>query len=156
MAGRYEEVLARTPSLGKVPLVAVIKEVAPTKKAATDEILGVAAFQREYFGNRPLYLDEDREFYAFLGNRKLLSPWMLLKPWKIFGVVGWAKNIGSRLKNKKVEGNYAGEGIVQGGVLVMAPGEVQTCLYKYQEVTGSPVPLDDFEAGLAKLAAACK
>ena len=131
---------------------------------------------------RPLYLDEDREFYAFLGNRKLLSPWMLLKPWKIFGVVGWAKNIGSRLKNKKVEGNYAGEGIVQGGVLVMAPGEVQTCLYKYQEVTGaayyliivelvnvyhftfhlrlrltgSPVPLDDFEAGLAKLAAACK
>ena len=52
VAGRYEEVLARTPSLGKAPLVAVIKEVAPTKKAATDEILGVAAFQREYFGNR--------------------------------------------------------------------------------------------------------
>ena len=49
---RYEAVLARTPELGKVPLMAVIKEVAPTKRAATDEVLGVSVFQRHYFSNR--------------------------------------------------------------------------------------------------------
>lgn len=52
VVGRYEEVLARMPDLGKVPFVAIIKEVAPTKKAATDEILGVSVFQSEYFGGR--------------------------------------------------------------------------------------------------------
>ena len=52
MTGRYEAVLARTPELGKVPLVAVVKEVAPTKKAPTDEVLGVSVFQRDYFSNR--------------------------------------------------------------------------------------------------------
>ena len=31
----------------------------------------------------------------------------------------------------------------------------QAVLYRYQEQTGSEVPLDDFEAGLLQLAKAC-
>ena len=69
---------------------------------------------------------------------------MLLKPWKIFGAVRWAKDIGARLKNKNVEGNYAGEGLLQGGVLIMAPGESENCLFQYQEKTGQSFTLHDF------------
>ena len=67
MTKRYTEVLAREPSLKDVPLIGVIKEVAPTAKVETDEALGVAKFQSDYFGGRRLYLDEKREFYDFLG-----------------------------------------------------------------------------------------
>ena len=45
---RYDEVVAKNPGLKKVPLVGIIKEVAPTKQAETDEKLGVGEFQSKY------------------------------------------------------------------------------------------------------------
>ena len=44
MASALESSLAK----GKVPLVGLIKEVAPTKQAATDETLGVGEFESKY------------------------------------------------------------------------------------------------------------
>jgi hypothetical protein len=64
---RFTEVLAREPALASVPLLGVIKEVA---KEGEDEKLGVGVFQKTYFGGRPLYLDEDRQFYKFLGTQR--------------------------------------------------------------------------------------
>ena len=51
------------------------------------QVLGVGVFQSKYFGDRPLYLNEGREFYEFLGNRKLIGPksvFALLRPWKLW------------------------------------------------------------------------
>ena len=56
MGFRYDDVVARHPELKKVPLVGVIKEVAPTKQAETDEKLGVGEFQASYFGGRKMYV----------------------------------------------------------------------------------------------------
>merc|ERR1712025_389118 len=58
---------------GKQRLVGVVKEVAPTQQAANDTVLGVGEFQRDYFRGSELYLDEDKAFYAYLGNRRLLT-----------------------------------------------------------------------------------
>lgn len=143
--------------MAKVPLVAVVKEVAPTAKAETDEELGVGTFQEEYFGGRPTYLDSEKRFYEFLGNRKitgLLGVGDLLRPWRLYA--GY-KQMQARLKDKAVEGNMAGEGIVLGGLLVLGPapegngGDAATVLYSYKEETGSEVPLEDFEQGFLKL-----
>jgi len=150
---RYEAILARNPSLQKVKLVGVVKEVAPTSQAETDEKLGVGEFQSRYFGNRPIYLDSDRRFYELLGNRKLsISFWSLVRPWKLWNDF---KSMQGRLQNKKVDGNLIGEGFVQGGLLVFAPGTGCDTVYRYEEVTGSEVPLDAFEAGFLKLSDTC-
>ena len=45
---------------GTQRLVGVVKEVAPTKQAANDTVLGVGEFQRDYFKGSELYLDEDK------------------------------------------------------------------------------------------------
>lgn len=145
---RYSAVLSRNPALSGVPLVGIIKEV-----AEDDVKLGVEEFQTDYFGGRALYLDESKSFYEFLGNRKLISlstffSWKLLKPWEIYSDF---KAMGKRLEAKKIEGNMAGEGLIQGGLLVMAPGEGEKVLFLYEEETGSEIPLDEFEQGLLKL-----
>ena len=154
MGFRYDDVVARHPELKKVPLVGVIKEVAPTKQAETDEKLGVGEFQKMYFNGRKMYLDEDRAFYKFIGNRKITDSFKLttlLRPWKIYGEF---KAMGRRMKSKKIEGNMVGDGIVQGGLLVVSNDN--KVLYKYEEKTGSEVPLDDFEAGFLKLSKSAK
>ena len=60
----------------------LIKEVAPTKQAETDETLGVGEFESKYFPGGALYLDEPKVFYEFLGNRKLNPFGALLNPFK--------------------------------------------------------------------------
>jgi hypothetical protein len=116
----------------------------------SDEKLGVHEFQTKYFQGRPIYLDEARVFYEALGNRKLTDSFKfsaLLKPWQLYSSF---KQMGRRLAEKKVEGNMAGEGIIQGGIIVFGPGN-EGIVYSYQEVTGNEVPLDEFAAGLSKL-----
>jgi hypothetical protein len=148
VCGRFQDVISRNPSLKDVPLVGIIKEVAPTKSVETDEKLGVTVFQENYFQNRPLYLDEQRNFYELLGNRKLsISFASFLKPWKLYADF---KMLTARIKAKKIDGNFAGEGLVQGGIIVFGPGSDEI-IYQYQEETGSEVPLDALEAGMLKL-----
>ena len=96
-----------------------------------------------------MYLDENKEFYEYFGNRKItdgISPLTLLRPWKIYRDL---KAMGKRMKAKNIEGNMVGEGIVQGGLLVVSK-DSKVC-FRYDEVTGSEVPLDDFEKGFLKI-----
>ena len=95
---------------GKQRLVGVVKEVAPTKQAANDTGLGVGEFQRDYFKGSELYLDEDKAFYAYLGNRRLLTLGGTLKalllPWR---TIRSFRDVGRRMKEKNIEGNMVGD-----------------------------------------------
>mmetsp|Transcript_20256 Transcript_20256/g.40187 ORF Transcript_20256/g.40187 Transcript_20256/m.40187 type:complete len:143 (+) Transcript_20256:164-592(+) len=137
----------------------MIKEVAPTKDAEDDEILGVNEFAATYFKGRPVFLDEKREFYAFLGNRGvtkagLFSLGTVLRPWKLYGSL---KEIGKRLAAKGgIEGNFKGDAMKLGGVLILSPGGADSdgeLLFQYQEIMGGEVPVDDLEEGMLKLKA---
>uniref|UniRef100_A0A7S2DAY4 Uncharacterized protein n=1 Tax=Octactis speculum TaxID=3111310 RepID=A0A7S2DAY4_9STRA len=99
------EMASEDPDISKIPLVGVIKEVAPTTQAETDETLGVGEFHEKYFGLQyPLYLDEEKNFYEYLGNRKLSIPVSaILKPWKAFR---YYKSMTARMKEKKYRGEY--------------------------------------------------
>ena len=57
--------------------------------------------------------------------------------------------MGARLKEKEVEGNMVGEGLVLGGVLVVdKAGSIQ---YMYKEETGSEVPVEEIKTALGAL-----
>lgn len=135
---------------GKQRLVGVVKEVAPTKQAANDTVLGVGEFQRDYFKGSDLYIDEDKAFYAYLGNRRLLTLGGTLKalllPWRTVGAI---RDIGKRMTAKNIEGNMIGEGLLLGGVLVV--DKAGKIIYSYQEKTGTPAPVDAVEEALARL-----
>mmetsp|Transcript_10219 Transcript_10219/g.12399 ORF Transcript_10219/g.12399 Transcript_10219/m.12399 type:complete len:158 (-) Transcript_10219:339-812(-) len=147
LSNRYNEIIAHTPSLSKIPLFGVVKEIASNSK---DDIkLGVHDFHSNYFENRPLYLDHEKNFYALLGNRKLKIPFSsLLTPIKSYNDY---KTLGNRLKNKNIEGNMNGEGFLQGGVIIIGPGDDGEIIYKYEEETGSELPLDEIEKGIYQL-----
>jgi hypothetical protein len=122
--------------LGNSELVGIIKEVAPCSTAKTDEELGVSEFENNYFPY-PLYLNEDYGMYKYLGNRKITG---LAFSWNPFKLYSGFKEIGERIKAKKLEGNYKGEGLTLGGILVVKKGEV---VYKYAEETGSEIPTEE-------------
>lgn len=130
-----------------VALVSVIKEVAPIAQAATDEILGVGEFQTKYFQNYPVYLDEGLEFYSYLGKKSLMK--QTLWTWNPFTLYTSFKNLGARIKLKKVEGNLAGEGLVQGGILLISPTD--GVVYSYNEQTGFELPIADITAAINSL-----
>ena len=117
----------------------VIKEVAPAVNAKTDEELGVAEFQREYFPY-PLYLDEEQGFYEALGSRRITKdPEGTWNPLKFFQGL---KDIGIRMKDKGIEGNFAGNGLVLGGVFVIDT-DAEAITYTYKEATGKEIPRDE-------------
>ncbi len=52
----------------------------------------------------------------------------------------------SRLKEKGLEGNLKGEGLVQGGIIIF--GKDGEAKYAYREETGSPLPVDEILSAL--------
>lgn len=110
-------------------LFGVIKEI-----GVDDE--GLLEFYNNYY-KHPLYLDVDKIFYnKVLGNRKLgLTTWNPLRLWR------GMKEIGKRMKDKKIEGNLIGEGLVQGGIIIFDKDGQPRAIYK--EETGSELPIND-------------
>jgi hypothetical protein len=117
-------------------LFGVIKEVAPCPGAASDKVLGLGEFQSRYYPF-PLFLDSDKRFYSALGNRSLLST----ISWNPFTWISLLSKLSSRLESKGISGNYAGEGLLLGGVVIVCPRK--GVVYTYQEKTGSEMPLDE-------------
>lgn len=118
----------------KVPVFAVAKEEELPPPVDAEKMRGTADFQNSYFCG-PMYLDADKAFYKYLGN-KPINPLELLNPFTL-------AKIPEKLKSKSIEGNTIGDGITKGGVLVIDPeGEV---LHKFFEKTGEGVPDKDLE-----------
>ena len=54
--------------------------------------------------------------------------------------------MGNRLSNKNIEGNYVGEGMIQGGILLFdSSGELR---FAYEEQIGNELPMDDLQAAV--------
>jgi AhpC/TSA antioxidant enzyme len=126
--------------LGKSKLIGLVKEVAPCATARDDAELGIAEFQSKYFNDYPLYLDENKAFYSALGNRKITD---LKGSWNPFEVFAGLKSIGERIKAKNLEGNFRGEGLILGGIVVLKGDKV---VYTYLEDTGKEIPRDEIIA----------
>jgi hypothetical protein len=99
----------------EIGLWAIIKET------RVDDI-GLTDFYNKFF-SFPIYRDENLATYKAFGNRKIaLSTWNPLRLYTGF------KSMSGRLKEKKIEGNYVGEGLVQGGILIFdAKGKLPEC-----------------------------
>lgn len=104
---------------------------------------GLIEFHLKYF-SFPLYKDVDWSLYKAFGNRRLsLSTWNPLRLYRGY------KELTERLSRKKIEGNLSGEGIIQGGVLVIdKQGKIQ---YAYEEVAGEPLEVDDIKSAIKEV-----
>ena len=134
----------------QVKLIGVVKEVAPVAGAATDEVLGVGEFQSKYFHNFPLYMDSERHFYSYLGNKSLLS--QPLHSWNPFKLYSDFQSLNQRLKEKHIDGNLKGEGLLKGGLLIISPKD--GIVYRHEEATGTEMPYDEIEEVLRSLTSA--
>ena len=93
-----------------------MKEEEKPPDTDADKMLGVAEFEEQYFCG-PLYLsDEDRTLYQHLGNQPIFTlgtlARALLNPFKARREM---KEMGERMKARKIEGNMVGDGLVKGG-----------------------------------------
>lgn len=96
-----------------------------------------------------MYKDESQSFYRALGTRKLtISTW---NPIRMFRGM---RNISKRISKKNISGNYKGEGLVQGGVIIF--DTTGTARFAYREETGSEVPVEDIIAVVRELRAESK
>ena len=59
------------------------------------------------------------------------------------------QKLGKRLKEKKVDGNYNGEGTILGGIIVYS--KEKGVIYEYKEMTGSEIPKDDIINAIKEL-----
>jgi hypothetical protein len=131
--------------------------------ARTDRELGVGEFQTKYFGNNPVYLDTDKNFYKVLGSRQILS--QRLSSWNPFTLWRNFKELMARVKGKGIEGNTVGEGTLQGGLLALnvipksdASAEVDLaetsgrtdCFFVYLEMTGKTIPVANIQSAIHK------
>jgi len=110
-----KELSSIRPQLGSINLVGVVHET-----------LGAGEFAANYLGG-DLYLDKDRAFFNYLGNR-----WLGFTGF--FSPTVWS-NI-KRAKSKGVEGNMEGEGRLLGGLLVIGPGDKGVVFEHREEVWG--------------------
>ena len=98
-------------------------------------------FEKDYFPF-PLYRDVNLEFYHAFGDGTIFQG-MSWNPFKLYRGV---KDLSRRLKEKGIQGNYAGEGVKTGGVIIFGrDGEPK---YMYKEETGNELVIDDIMAAL--------
>ena len=116
--------------------------------AKEDDLLGVAEFQEKYFGGYPTYLDRDLVFYEALGKKSfLMQPW---SSWNPFQVYADLQGLGARLKDKQIEGNLKGEGIVMGGVILLTP-EKDDIFAMWNEKSGTELPLEEISSKIFEM-----
>lgn len=101
---------------------------------------GLWEFHETYFPY-PIYCDKSWAFYNALGNRKVGINSLIWNPFTLFSILCETLQ---RLKDKKIEGNMTGEGLVQGGIVFF--GKDGRPKYAYQEQTGVDLPVKDIVA----------
>jgi AhpC/TSA antioxidant enzyme len=122
---------AATPAA--VHMWGIIKEV------GVDDA-GLSEFYHSFF-HFPLYLDVERQTFQAFGNRKIgLTTWNPIRLYR------GMKEMGNRLSNKNIAGNYVGEGMIQGGILLFdSLGELR---FAYEEQIGNELPMEDLQAAV--------
>jgi AhpC/TSA antioxidant enzyme len=128
--------------LGNARVIGLVKEIAPCATAKDDAELGVEEFQTKYFNGLPLYLDAEKAVYSALGDRKITE---LKGTWNPFELWKGLKGIGERIKEKNLEGNFRGEGLVLGGIIVIKKGETR---FTYYEESGKEIPRESIIAAV--------
>ena len=120
--------------LTKFKLFGVVKEV-----GVDDE--GLSAFYNDHF-TYPLYKDDGLVFYNdFFGKRKIK-----LTTYNPFRLYRGYKDMTNRLKEKELEGNMVGEGLVQGGLIIFDTNG--KAVYAYEEEIGSELKMEDIVAAV--------
>jgi len=103
------------------------------KETGVDDA-GLTDFHTKYF-HYDTYRDENLAVYAAMGNRRIK-----LTTWNPITLFQGFRNMTKRLGDKKIPGNLAGEGLVQGGLLVFdSDGRLA---YAYEEQIGSEIEMD--------------
>lgn len=134
--------------------MSVIKEVAPTKDAKTDDELGVAEFQNRYFKGFPTYMDSEKKVFRLVSGGKLksFSLWQVLGQLSFFGIgdmLGFSA-IGKRWKKAGIDTwNLKGEGLIKGGLMIFdKDGKLA---YRKEEEEGVDLPYEEIIAAAKKL-----
>ncbi len=136
-----------TPIKVRPVLFGIVKEVAPAFDANTDDELGVDEFQKKYFDNHPLYLDYQKKFYELLGSRCLIDQDFFT--WNPFKMWDRVQKVNKRLKKKKIDGNIAGEGLFQGGIILFNCTERKVvCTFVLLEMTSYELPVEEIKEQL--------
>ena len=92
-------------------------------------------------------MDINDDFYKAMGSKSLLS--QPLRSWNPFNWYSDITSLGKRLAEKKTEGNFIGEGLIKGGLIVVtADGGV---IYQHDEETGNAMPYLEIENVIAAL-----
>ena len=102
-------------------------------------------FHSKYF-KFPLYRDVNLDFYRALGDGKFTDPWTwstMLNPFKIAREV---KQLSKRMRDKGIEGNYVGEGMKTGGIIIFDNNMKPK--YMYKEVPGRELEINDIVAAV--------
>ena len=129
--------------------MAIVKEVAPTKDAATDAELGVGDFQNKYFGSRPTYMDREQSFFHVLGA-KPFSLWTLLGRLSLNPFSGFGLGVfGERWKKQGIEQNLKGDYRLKGGVILYSADG--TKVWQQNEEETKDLPYDYVIAAVRKL-----
>lgn len=102
---------------------------------------GLVEFADKYF-DFPLYCDKTFSFYQALGDRRIGLK-EILNPLSLIGII--CDSI-KRVTEKSVDGNFYGEGTVQGGYIVFSKDGKAQCMY--QEQTGVDIRVAELVAAL--------
>jgi hypothetical protein len=104
---------------------------------------GLAEFHTSYF-RYPTFCDKTYSFYQALGDRKvILSLSLVFNPLSLLTVLCDSYK---RITNKGIQGNFKGEGLVQGGIIIFDKGGKPR--YAYEEETGKDLPVKDILAAV--------
>jgi hypothetical protein len=133
-----------------IRLIAIIKEIAPTLGALTDKELGVAVLQSKFFQNYQLFLDSDRKFYQYFGNKTIMSQPYSSTPCALYSDY---RSVRRRMRENDIDDYilFGGENNIKGGFLLVSPTD--GIVYRHNEMTGSPLPIDDIEQAVLNVIA---
>ena len=102
-------------------------------------------FYQKYF-TFPLFKNEGLEVYKAMGDKSITENFSLWNPLQLYRTI---RTVGKRMKEQDIEGNYVGEGLKKGGVLLFdKDGRPQ---YMYPEETGTPFDMDELKAALQSI-----
>jgi hypothetical protein len=124
-----------TPPPPPFHLFGIIKEV------GIDD-LGLMEFNEQYFYHLPLFHDVNNAIYTAFGKRTIFR----LRTWNPLSLYSGFRNIGQRISQQNITGNYKGEGIVQGGILIFDSNGILH--YSINEEIGTPFDMDAITAAL--------